>query len=171
MSNFVLNKFKFSNNRFIKFLQKFIIINLIIIVGILVCNYFNINLITEVSYSNNDEHSWELKNVKSENKITFTGTMEDIKTGKQYYVPSPDNTFVNCPLEPGDEPIPLVDLLQALFSLNLLEIIVLLILIFLGSSLNILQFSVITLRSVSPSPPLKGIGVRGIKFKLIKMKF
>lgn len=131
MSNFVLNKFKFSNNRFIKFLQKFIIINLIIIVGILVFNYFNINLITEVSYSNNDApfRGGELKNVKSENKITFTGTMEDIKTGKQYYVPSPDNTFVNCPLEPGDEPIPLVDLLQALFSLNLLEIFIIAILI------------------------------------------
>ena len=56
-------------------------------------------------------------------------------------------------------------------SLTFNWIIVLLILIFLGSSLNILQFSVITLRSVSPSPPLKGIGVRGIKFKLIKMKF
>ena len=46
-------------------------------------------------------------------------------------------------------------------SLTFNWIIVLLILIFLGSSLNILQFSVITLRSVSPSPALAPIPLKG----------
>jgi len=44
-------------------------------------------------------------------------------------VPSPDQNMINCPIEKGDDSIPLVDILEGIFELNILEIVYIIILI------------------------------------------
>jgi len=48
ISNFILNKFKFSNNKFIKVLQIILLINIIFILAFLICDYFNIKILSEI---------------------------------------------------------------------------------------------------------------------------
>nr|YP_009348140.1 hypothetical protein [Hericium coralloides]APX41093.1 hypothetical protein [Hericium coralloides] len=46
-------------------------------------------------------------------------------------IPSPDQNMIPCPLEPGDGEIPLETLLQVIYSYNILEIILFIILLFI----------------------------------------
>ena len=45
ISSFISNKFNYSNNKFVKILQKTVVFSFIIILGIFVLFYFNINII------------------------------------------------------------------------------------------------------------------------------
>lgn len=48
ISSFVLNKFKYSNNKFIRILKKLVMYNIIIFVVIITCNYFNIEISSKI---------------------------------------------------------------------------------------------------------------------------
>lgn len=55
--NFVLNKFKFSNNKFIKILQIIILIKIIYIIIFIICDYYNISIIYKIWCDHDDNNN------------------------------------------------------------------------------------------------------------------
>jgi LAGLIDADG endonuclease len=230
ISNFILNKFKLSNNKFIKVLQIIILINIIFIIAFLICDYFNIKILSEIWCDPDDNNNGSTSNTKSDNVIltseqtqegevyhltvkkstvdkiteaaliggktvlgtiapnigagaaagasasamakmtagvpplqrsaiiggtaavTAAGTVLGIETGKAISknlniseaikksrygdpnierVPSPDTNIINSPLEINDDTIPLEVLLNSIYSLNILELFLFVILLLL----------------------------------------
>jgi LAGLIDADG endonuclease len=230
ISNFILNKFKFSNNKFIKVLQIIVLINIICIIAFLICDYFNIKILSEIWCDADDNNYGSTSNTKTDNVIlkseqsqdgevyhltvkkstvdkitdaaviggktligtiapnigagaaagasasamvkmtagipplqrsaivggtaavTAAGTLIGLEAGKAISkniniseaiknsrhgdpnierVPSPDINIINSPLEINDDTIPLEVLLNSLYSLNILELFLFLILLFL----------------------------------------
>ena len=99
VSYFILNKFKFSNNFVIRFIQKTVILFIFIFVFISISNYFGL-----------------------------------IKT---IYFMGPDLTMINSLLE---IPTPLGTLVDVIFSYNMLELIIIILLIYIIYNKNILIF-------------------------------
>ena len=57
ISTFIFNNFKYSNNKLIKLLQKIALINIILIIILLIFNYFDIQLISEVFCDGVDDNN------------------------------------------------------------------------------------------------------------------
>ena len=64
ISSFILNRFKLSNNKIIRFLQQFIIFNIIILIGISIFSYFNFKIFPEINCQGDDNNN--------NNKLTNT---------------------------------------------------------------------------------------------------
>ena len=71
ISSFILNKFKLSKNKIIKFLQQFIIFNIIILIGISIFSYLNINFLSEINCQENDNNNKITTIDNNNNKITI----------------------------------------------------------------------------------------------------
>ena len=67
ISSFFMNYYKFSNNKVVRFLQKFVIFNIIIIVALIICDYFNIHLLSEARCDGTDENKNENNNNNNNN--------------------------------------------------------------------------------------------------------
>jgi hypothetical protein len=67
---FISDKFKLSNNKFIKILQKFVFINIILVLITLILNLFGVSMINTVFCENDsdseDENNNEVNNNKEE---------------------------------------------------------------------------------------------------------
>lgn len=92
LSSFVLNKFEFSNNIIIRYLQKFVFINICIIAFFLFALYFFPHLFTPVYCSSEDGMSSELKktsesssNHTSKGKDVVVVTESSSTNNKEYY--------------------------------------------------------------------------------------
>lgn len=92
LSSFVLNKFEFSNNIIIRYLQKFVFINICIIAFFLFAGYFFPHLFTPVYCSSDDGMSSELKktsesssNHTSKGKDVVVVTESSSTNNKEYY--------------------------------------------------------------------------------------
>lgn len=57
ISSFILNKFKFSNNKIVGILQKIIVFNIILLVALFICDYFNIKLISSINCEGTDDNN------------------------------------------------------------------------------------------------------------------
>lgn len=70
ISMFISDKFKLSNNKFIKILQKFVFINIILVLITLILNLFGVSMINTVFCENDsdseDENNNEVNNNKEE---------------------------------------------------------------------------------------------------------
>jgi hypothetical protein len=66
ISSFILNRFKLSNNKIIRFLQQFIIFNIIILIGISIFSYFNLKIFPEINCQGDDNNN------NNNNKLTNT---------------------------------------------------------------------------------------------------
>lgn len=90
ISNFVLDKFKYSENKYIRFIQKFLIYNIILIVVSFVFFYvLNIfNLISTVHCCSNTELN---KEIKDKELVVFTSSTD--QSGKKIYNLKMDGEF------------------------------------------------------------------------------
>nr|YP_010691086.1 LAGLIDADG endonuclease [Phellinus igniarius]WBU93187.1 LAGLIDADG endonuclease [Phellinus igniarius] len=57
ISSFIVNNYKFSNNKLVRFLQKFVLFNILFIVALIICDCFNINLISQASCEGTDDNN------------------------------------------------------------------------------------------------------------------
>jgi hypothetical protein len=83
ISNFILNKFKFSNNKFIKVLQIILLINIIFIIAFLICDYFNIIILSEILCDSDDNNNGSTSNTKTDNVILKSEQSQD---GEVYHL-------------------------------------------------------------------------------------
>ena len=85
-----------------------------------------------------------IKNLKDSEtiKISKSNTQDSDNDS----IPSPTETFINCPLEEGDNNIPLIYLLNILFSLNVIEFLflILLVLILYNKYINKINITIIS---------------------------
>jgi len=65
VSSFILNKFKFSNNKYIKILQIIVLINIIFIIGFLICDFFNIKIWSEIWCDTDDSNAGSTSNTEN----------------------------------------------------------------------------------------------------------
>ena len=183
----IFNKTKFSKNKIIKILQKFVMFNIVFSFPIFVSIYFNITVFQNVCWVTSateaegdimvhvvagivaaklgavaykeDQGTPALLRRRLITAGAFAlsgliGVVVGIDGGKailktlnilenvQGRGPSIGDNLINCPIEAGDKSIPLIEILQGLFSLNVLEIVFIIILLLIVFNRYFYKFNV-----------------------------
>lgn len=149
---FVFDKFKFSNYFGIRWLKKLVFYTIYSILSIFTLTYFDVSLFNNIFSDSDDEDEGELENINENNiqnnnkekEIMNNDTTQNEDNNEQYIfkvVHSPYSNLINSVLESSEIRTPLEDILNNLYTLNILEFLLILMLILLLSNKYIYIFN------------------------------